>query len=65
MSFQLHAVIQNAADANQIGLAGPIKQDMTRLSDQTIGRSRVATTVAQVIAANAGAEFGPCDTAMA
>jgi len=38
---------------------------MTRLSDQTIGRRRVAATVAQVIAANAGPKLRPRHTAMA
>jgi len=65
VAFDLRAIIPNAADPNQIGLAKSIEEDITTLSDQAIGRPRGAATVAQVIAANAAPEFWPCHTAMA
>ena len=63
MAIDLHGIVQDATNADQIGPRNAIEQDVSRLSYQTIGRSSSASTVAQMVAAHGAPEFRPCHAA--
>jgi hypothetical protein len=54
VAIDLHRIMQDSANADQIGPRNAIEQDVSRLSYQTIGRPSAVSTVAQMVAAYAG-----------
>jgi hypothetical protein len=64
MALDVHAVIKHATNADQIGPRHAIEQKMSRLPHQAIGRPSAAATVAQMVAAHGGTEFGAHNTTL-
>ena len=59
MRLDLHAVVQNPTNANQVGPHCPIKQEVSRLANQAILCPGAIAAVAQMVAAHREPEFWP------
>ena len=65
MRFNLHAVVQNPTNANQVGLHCPIQQEVSRLANQAILGPGAIAAVAQMVAAHCEPKFRPRGAARA
>ena len=59
MRLDIHAVVQNAPNSDQVGPHCPIQQKMSRLANQAGLRSGTITAVAQMEAAHHRPKFWP------
>ena len=57
--LNLHPVMQNPTNANQVSTHRPIKQEVSRPADQAILCSRAIAAVAQMVAAHREPKFRP------
>ncbi len=63
MPLQFHGIMQDAADADDIGSYRPIKQQMAGCPDDSFESAHPLPAVAQVVAADCESEFRPGGTA--
>lgn len=61
MPFDLHCVVQDTTDADQVGAGKAIEQQMTGTDHEAVLDPRAFPAVAQVIAAHVFAKLGPGD----